>query len=62
MASGKEFVTDVLNQLPDDCSVEDILYELYVRRAIQQGEAAADEGQVSPHEDVMREMADWLKR
>jgi len=62
MASAKEFVIHLLDSLPDDCSVEDIQYELYVRQAIQKGEDAADKGQVLPHEEVMREMAEWLRR
>ena len=62
MASGKKFVADVLNQLPDDSSVEDIVYELYVRHAIAEGEKAAKDGRVVPHEEVMREMAEWLKK
>lgn len=31
MSSAKEFVMEVLKSLPDDCSAEDIQYELYVR-------------------------------
>ena len=61
MASAKDFVIQILDSLPDDCSVEDIQYELYVRQAIQKGEDAAEQGQVVPHEEVMREMAEWLK-
>lgn len=60
MSSAKEFVMEVLKSLPDDCSVEDIQYELYVRQAIREGEQAADDGRVVPHEQVMREMAKWL--
>ena len=62
MASAKEFVIQILDSLPDDCSVEDIQYELYVRQTIQKGEDAADKGRVVPHEEVMREMAEQLKR
>ncbi len=62
MASAKEFVIQILDSLPDDCSVEDIQYELYVRQAIQKGEDAAEKGQVLGHEEVIREMAEWLRK
>ncbi len=62
MASAKEFVMEVLNYLPNDCTLDDIQYELYVRHAIREGERAADEGRVVPHKQVMREMTKGLDR
>jgi predicted transcriptional regulator len=62
MPSTKELVLEVLQKLPDDCSLEDVQYELYVRQRIVQGEKAADEGKLVPHEDVMREAREWLRR
>ena len=46
----------------DDCSVEEIQYEIYVRQRIAEGEQAADEGKVVPHEQLMREAREWLGR
>ncbi len=62
MTSAKQRVLEVLTSLPDDCSVEDIQYEIYVREAVAEGERAADEGRVLPHEQVMREAGKWLDR
>lgn len=62
MTSAKQRVLEVLTSLPDDCSVEDIQYEIYVREAVAEGERAADEGPVLPHEQVMREAGKWLDR
>lgn len=62
MAKTKQFVLDVLESLPDDCSLEDVQYQLYVRQRIAEGERAADEGNVVPHEQVMREAREWLGR
>ena len=62
MASAKQFVLDVLNALPDDCSVEDVQYELYVRQKVAQGEQAADAGETVPHHDVVREAREWLRK
>jgi predicted transcriptional regulator len=61
MASAKKLVIEVLQSLPDDCSIEDVQYELYVRQKIAEGEKAADEGKLVPHEEVMREAREWLR-
>jgi len=62
MATAKDLVLDVLQSLPDSCSVEDIQYELYVRQRIAEGEQAAKDGKLVPHEQVMREARVWLQR
>ncbi len=62
MASAKRFVLDIIETLPDDCSVEDIQYEIYVRQRVAEGERAADQGDVVPHDQVMREAREWLGR
>jgi len=62
MASAKDVVLEVLQALPEDCSLEDVQYALYVRQKIMEGEKAADEGQLVPHEEVMREARAWLRR
>jgi len=50
----------LLEQLPEDATLEDIQYHLYVLQKIRAGQDAADSGNVIPHEDVMRELAGWL--
>jgi predicted transcriptional regulator len=62
MASAKQLVRDVLESLPDDCSVEEIQYRIYVRQRIAEGEQAADDGNVVAHDQVMREAREWLGR
>lgn len=62
MASVKQVVRDVLDSLPDDCSLEDVQYELYVRQRVAEGERSADAGERVPHEQVMREAREWLDR
>ena len=60
MASAKRFVLEIIQSLPDDCSVEDIQYEIYVRQRVAEGERAADEGKVVSHDQAMREAREWL--
>ena len=48
----KQTVRELLDRLPDDCSLDDVLYHLYVVRSIQKGLADADVGRVVPHTEV----------
>jgi hypothetical protein len=48
----KQQVRELLNRLPDDCSLDDVLYHLYVVRSIEEGLADADAGRVIPHAEV----------
>jgi predicted transcriptional regulator len=52
----KETVRSVLESLPDDCSLDDVLYHLYVIQMIERGMADADAGRLIPHEVVAEEM------
>ena len=57
----KQAVIKLLEHLPEDASLEDIQYHLYVLQKIRAGQQTADKGHVIPHEDVMRELAGWLE-
>lgn len=48
----KATVRDLLDRLPDDCSLDDVLYHLYVVRAVKRGEADVEAGRTIPHEAV----------
>ncbi len=57
----KEQVRDLLKRLPDDCSIDDVLYHLYVVQAVERGLADAEAGRTIPHEQVAEEMRKkWL--
>ena len=56
----KSAVLKLLEQLPEETTLEEIQYHLYVLQKIRAGQNAVDAGQVIPHEDVMRELAGWL--
>lgn len=57
----KEAVYKLLDTLPDNTTIEDIQYHLYVLQKIQTGQDAVDAGEIIPHEEVMRELAKWLE-
>jgi len=57
----KEAVRALLNRLPDDCSMDDVLYHLYVLRAIERGQADVAAGRTLSHEQVEEELRSrWL--
>lgn len=57
---GKATVLKLLEQLPEETTLEEIQYHLYVLQKIRAGQNAVDNGHVIPHEDLMRELAGWL--
>jgi predicted transcriptional regulator len=62
MQTAKEEVIDLLNQLPDDATLEEIQYHLYVRQKIQRGLQDADQGRVQAQEEVENRMKKWLAK
>ena len=62
MQTAKEEVIDLLNQLPDDSTLEEIQYHLYVRQKIQSGLQDVDQGKVKNQEEVESRMKKWLAK
>lgn len=62
MLSAKQEVNSLLNRLPEDCSLEDIQYHLYVLQKIERGLKDAEEGRVYSQEEVEKMMAKWLEK
>ena len=59
--SAKQTVRELLDRLPDDCSLEEVQYHLYVLQSIERGRADANAGRTLSHEDVARELRKkWL--
>lgn len=60
MSTAKEEVEALLSKLPDDCSLEDIQYHLYVIEKVRHGLEVADtQGGVS-QEEVEGQLSKWL--
>ncbi len=53
----KEEAIHLIKSLPDNCSWDDIIYELYVKKKIEIGLEAAKEGRVISQEDVKKRFA-----
>ena len=52
----KQAALELLNKLPDECTWDDIMSELFVRQKIEAGIVDADAGRVVSHEEVFAEL------
>jgi predicted transcriptional regulator len=62
METPKQQVQEILENLPEDASLEDIQYHIYVRQKIEQGLEDVGAGRVLSHEEVQRRLAKWLSK
>ena len=60
MSTAKEEVEALLSKLPDDCSIEDIQYHLYVIEKVRNGLEAADSQDTIAQEEVEKQFGKWL--
>ena len=57
----KDTVRALLERLPDNCTLDDVLYHLYVVQAVERGRADVAAGRTIPHEEVAAELRKkWL--
>ncbi len=62
MSTAKEEVKSLLDKLPDDCSMEDVQYHIYVVEKINRGiERAGREGALS-QDEVERGFSKWTSK
>ncbi len=60
MGTAKEEVEALLNNLPDDCSLEDIQYHLYVIGKVRNGLEVADSQGTLSQDEVEDQLGKWL--
>jgi predicted transcriptional regulator len=60
MQTAKEQAVAMISALPDDVSIEEIHYRLYVLEQVRAGLAELDAGEGIAHEAVEAEFAHWL--
>ncbi|MGH8193775.1 MAG: hypothetical protein ACREQ8_05140 [Woeseiaceae bacterium] len=57
----KDTIRALLDRLPDECTIEDVLYHLYVLQEVEQGRADVAAGRTVPHAQVADELRrKWL--
>jgi predicted transcriptional regulator len=61
----KEEIIDLIKKLPDDATIDDIMYHLYVKKKILAGIKEIEQGNIIPHEQVMenakKRLEKWLE-
>ena len=60
MGTAKEEVRRLLDALPDDASLEDVQYSIYVRERIERGRKEADAGKVIEQDEIESRMRRWI--
>jgi predicted transcriptional regulator len=54
MSTTKEEAINLIARLPDEATWDDIMYEMYVKKKIELGISAANEGRVVSQEEVKK--------
>ena len=62
MASTKEQLRELIERLPDDCTVEDVQYHLYVQQKVERGLEDVRAGRVLSQDEVERPMSKWTDK
>ncbi len=60
MAKPKKEAIELIKQLPENCSFEDIQYHLYVREKVERGLRDLKSGRILSQREVERRMNKWL--
>ena len=62
MQATKEKVIQMIQQLPEDVTVDDIFSELYFKLQVDLGLRELDEGKGIPHQKVKKRMSKWISQ
>jgi len=57
----KEAAKHVIDAMPDDASMDDIIHALYVRAKFEHGEREIREGHGVPHEQAKERLRKWSR-
>ena len=53
----KKEVRQLINRMPDDATWDDLMYEIYVKQKVADGQQAAADGRVVPHQEARKRVA-----
>ena len=56
MASAKEEVRQLIDRMPDDATWDDLMYQIYVKQKVADGQRAAAAGRVVGHREARQRM------
>jgi len=58
--SSKQIIEDLLQRIPDDASLRDIVREIEFVSAVREGLAELDRGEGIPIGEIERELPSWI--
>ena len=59
MSSVKEIAIDLIKHLPENCTFEDIQYQLYAKQKIENGLKDIEKGNILTEEEIETEIKSW---
>ncbi len=62
MANVKEQVIKLVQGLPDEVTVDDVMEELYFKMQVDAGLKELDKGKGIPHSEVEQKLSKWLSK
>ena len=60
MATAKDEVRRLLDSLPEDASLEDVQYSIYLRERVERARTEANDGRLMEQAEVETQMRRWL--
>lgn len=57
----KDIAKQVIDTLPDEATMDDIIHALYIKTKFERGEQEIREGKGVPHEVAKQRMQKWVK-
>lgn len=61
-STAKKQVQELVESLPDDCSIEDVQYRLYVMQTIRRRLDLIERGEFISQEEVEKRVREWLTK
>jgi hypothetical protein len=61
MGTAKQVALEIVGSLPDDCTLKDAAYRLYLRQLVEEAREDFRAGRTFTQEEVEREAAQWLE-
>ena len=61
MATAKQVALEIVGSLPEDCTLKDAAYRLYLRQLVEEAREDFRDGRTFSQEEVEREAAQWLE-
>ncbi|MDI6760219.1 MAG: hypothetical protein QMD05_05295 [Candidatus Brocadiaceae bacterium] len=58
----KQQVLEIVEDLPEEVDVDEVMYRLYLRQKLEVAERDIREGRIVPHEEVVKETSKWFKK